>query len=471
MNNIITLTDSYKVTHGDLLPANTEYVYSYFECRAGSKFNKTPFVGLQAILKKYFIGQVVTKEKIDHAEMMFSLHFGNSKVFKRARWEYILNKYNGYLPLKIRAIPEGTVVPINNVLMTVENTDKNCPWLTNYVESILMHVWYPTTVASLSYSIKEMLLEGLDATSDNRNAIMFQLHDFGFRGVSSVESAAIGGMAHILNFMGTDTLAAMECAIEYYNHDMVKDGIPAYSVVATEHSIMTSLGESGEEQVLDTVLNLNPTGILSVVSDSYNIYNFVSNLVCNKFKTRILNRDGVFVIRPDSITPKHPTPEEEVLWILREVATNFGYTVNSKGYMVLNPKVRVLWGDGIDQEGIRKIINLMKTYKFSTENCVFGCGGGLLQKINRDTQRTACKSSAQCRNGRWYDVFKKPVDLSKISKKGRLSLIKNEKGEYETVKWENNVPHKNDLLKTIYENGVLVKDYTFNQLRENCKIV
>jgi nicotinamide phosphoribosyltransferase len=264
--------------------------------------------------------------------------------------------------------------------------------------------------------------------------------------------------------MGTDTVVAMEVAVNYYNANL--DNL-AFSVAATEHSVMTALGKNGEEQVVENLLNEYPTGILSVVSDSYDIYNFVSNIVGTKFKDRILARDGVFVVRPDSITPTHPTPEEEMVWIMENLWANIGGTINSKGYKVINPKVRVLWGDGIDIEGIKKILYSITKAGFATENMAcFGMGGGLLQKVNRDTQRCAFKCSAQYRDGRWYDIQKNPKDVSKASKKGKLKLIKVD-GEFETV--GENDPGE-DYLKVVFINGVLVKEIDFDTVRKNATL-
>ena len=470
MKNILTQTDSYKLNHWNQYPEGTEVVYSYLESRKGAEFEATPFFGLQYILKRYLAGVVVTQGKIEQAAVLCKAHFGNEAYFNRKGWEYILKTHAGKLPLRIKAVPEGTPVTVSNVLMTVENTDTNVPWLTNYVESLLTHVWYPSTVAALSRSTKEMFKRFLDKTSDNPGAINFMLHDFGYRGVSSDESACMGGAGHLLNFLGTDTVPAMEFAIDWYGASL--DGL-AYSVAATEHSIMTARGPQGEDEILDNLLLKYPRGILSVVSDSYDIYNFVENLVCGKFKNRILARDGVFVVRPDSITPTHRTPEAETLWILQTLANNFGYTENSKGFMVLNPKVRCLWGDGIDKAGIKRILHTITEAGFSAENMVFGMGGGLLQKVNRDTQRFAFKSSAQCRNGVWHDIYKQPKDLSKASKRGKLALIQDEEGNYLTSREQDLNPNAGpnaNLLKTVFENGELVRTITFAEVRENAKL-
>ena len=461
--NICLTTDSYKLNHWNQYPAGTEKVYSYFECRKGAKFAETPFFGLQYIIKNHLEGVVVSREKIENAAKLCKAHFGSEKYFNREGWEYILNSHGGKLPVVIKAVEEGTVVPINNVLMTIENTDNKCFWLTNFLETILSQVWYPITVASLSREVKVNIKEYLDLTSDG-GLLNFGLHDFGFRGASSWESAGIGGAAHLINFLGTDTVVAMEVAVNYYNADL--NGL-AFSVAATEHSVMTALGKNGEEQVVENLLNEYPTGILSVVSDSYDIYNFVSNIVGTKFKDRILARDGVFVVRPDSITPTHPTPEEEMVWIMENLWANIGGTINSKGYKVIDPSVRVLWGDGIDLEGIKKILYAVTKAGFATENIAcFGMGGGLLQKVNRDTQRCAFKCSAQYRDGQWYDIQKNPKDVSKASKKGKLKLIKVD-GEFETV--GENDPGE-DYLKVVFYNGVLVNEVDFATVRKNAAL-
>jgi nicotinamide phosphoribosyltransferase len=294
------------------------------------------------------------------------------------------------------------------------------------------------------------------------------MHDFGFRGVSSHESAGIGGMAHLVNFKGTDTVPAMEFAMAFYNAPI--DGL-AYSVAATEHSIMTACGKDGEVEVVNQLLNEYPTGILSVVSDSYDIYNFVDNVLGKTFKDRILKREGIFVVRPDSVTPDHPTPEDEMVWLAENLFKNFGGTINTKGYKVINPKIRLLWGDGIEIEGIEKILDKLDVAGFAAENVAcFGMGGGLLQKINRDTMRFAFKSSAQKRGSQWFDVFKNPKDESKASKKGKLKLVRVEGAHGKAFTTVKESDEGVDALVTVFENGNLVKEYTFEEVRNNAEL-
>lgn len=458
--NIITLTDSYKFTHWEQYPTGTEAVYSYFESRKGARFDDTVFVGLQALILEHLVGPVVTREGIEKAAVLAKAHFGNDKIFNRAGWEYILNFHGGKLPIRIKAVPEGTPVTVSNVMMTIENTDPKCFWLTNHLETLLTHVWYASTVATLSRETKKIIKKYLEQTADNLGGLNFMLHDFGFRGVSSVESAAMGGLGHIVNFLGTDTVAAMEAAMEYY--DAPVEGL-AYSVPATEHSVMTARGPEDEAGVIGDLIKRYPTGILSVVVDSYNYKNCVGNIIGKLFKEAILARDGVFVVRPDS-----GDPEEVTLDIIENLGKNFGWTVNGKGKRVLNSKIRILWGDGIDIRGVDNILGNLLVNGWSAENMVFGMGGGLLQKVNRDTQRFAFKCSAQKRDNVWHDIFKEPLDKSKASKRGRLALVK--MGAKWETKQENEVAPERNSLVTVFENGELVKKYTFAEVRKNAEL-
>jgi nicotinamide phosphoribosyltransferase len=461
-DNLILETDSYKLGHWRQYPKDTEVVYSYFESREGAEYPYTLFFGLEYVLKK-MVGEVVTQQAIDEAALLAEHHFGNAELFNREGWQYILDEYQGHLPLIIRAVPEGTRVPTGNVMMTVENTDPKCYWLTNAVESLLTHIWYPSTVATRSAHTIDMIGKYLAKTAMSMDGLPFMLHDFGYRGATSDEAAAIGGAAHLIMSRGTDTLPGMLLAMNVY-HAKLED--LAFSVPATEHSVMTARGEVGEMEVVDQLLEEHPTGILSVVADSYNIYNFVDQ-VGTRFKDRIMNRDGVFVIRPDSVTPEHPNPEDLVVALSNQVVEHFGFEMNAKGYKVFPAQVRMLWGDGIDPHGIEKILQAVTAAGFSAENYVFGMGGGLLQKLNRDTQRFAFKCSAQYRDGVWHDIQKKPLDASKTSKSGRLALVK-EDGQFKTVP---EAEADQNLLEIVFENGRRFGRNTFAEIRERAEVV
>jgi nicotinamide phosphoribosyltransferase len=464
-SNIILATDSYKLGHWNQYPKGTEGVYSYLEAREGAEYPETVFFGLQAILGS-LEGRAVKFSDILAAKQLARAHFGTDDLFNFDGWARINSLHNGRLPVRIKAVPEGTVVPTGNVLMTVENTDPACYWLTNALESLLMHVWYPTTVASRSRAVKVMLADKLQRCGSSLDGLPFMLHDFGYRGAASHEAAALGGAGHLVNFMGTDTLPAMLLARQVYGADLAD---LAFSVPATEHSVMTALGREGEAGIVANLLNEHPGGILSVVADSYDIYGFV-NAVGTTFREQILARDGVFVVRPDSITKEHPTPALLTTNILQSLWHFYGGTTTSKGFKVLDPHVRVLWGDGIDAHGIEKVVNRAMCAGFSPENLVFGMGGGLLQKLDRDTQRFAFKSSAQKRNGEWHDVYKQPLDTSKSSKRGRLALVRKPNGEFITIAQQTSAELKNDALQTVFENGELVNKTTFAEIRERAAL-
>lgn len=447
LNNICWLTDSYKVSHYKQYPPGTTRVYSYFESRSGSVHPATTFFGLQYWLKQYLVGAVVTRQKIDEAEELFNLHFGG-KVFNRAGWEYILEAHNGRLPIEIKAVPEGTVVGESNVLMTVENTDPKVFWLTNYLESLLVQVWYPSTVATQSRAMKAVILKYLNQTGDP-GLIDFKLHDFGFRGVTCPEQAAIGGAAHLVNFKGTDTVAGLVLVRRFYG-----EPVAGFSIPAAEHSTITSWGREHEVEACRNMLTQYPTGLVATVSDSYDIFNCCANIWGGELKQEVLARDGVLVIRPDSGDP--PTVVVKVLEILGE---KFGTTTNAKGYKVLHPKVRVIQGDGIDSKMLSLILVAMEQSGWSADNIAFGSGGGLLQKLNRDTQRFAFKCSSVTVNGEEQDVFKQPItDSGKKSKSGRLKLVRPEADGLTTVPASDPRP---DVLQLVYRNGELLVDQTF----------
>lgn len=456
-NNICLMTDSYKLTHHKMYPKGIEVVYSYFESRDGAEFPSTVFFGLQYLIKEYLLGKVVTTAMVDEAEAFAAKHFGNPNIFCRSRWDYIIEKYNGCLPVRIKAVPEGTVVPVSNVLMTIENTDLQCSWLTNHLETLLCHLWSSCTTATLSREIKKCIKYYLELTSDSLDGLDYMLHDFGYRGVSSVESAGIQGAAHLINFKGTDTIRAMEIARDYYGASL--DSL-AFSVPATEHSIMTSYGQAGEIQLFDELLRAYPTGILSVVIDSYNYGEFIDK-ICRGYRDEIINRQGTIVFRPDSGDPQQIT-----LDVLSRLYIYFSPYIkqNSKGYKVLPPQLKVLWGDGIDGDDVDNILNYCRRHGWSASNMVFGMGGGLLQKINRDTQGFAFKCSAQKVNGHWQDVKKNPVDGKKASKAGKLALV-DINHKMVTVSESSLRAGEVDILRPVFENGRLLVDDNFDIIR------
>jgi nicotinamide phosphoribosyltransferase len=471
-NNIILQADGYKISHAEQYPLHTEYVYSYLESRGG-KFSKTLFYGLQYYLKKYLEGEVVSVEKIDKAEKLLKSYLGNSIDWTawRKRWEYIIDTYDGKLPIEIRAVAEGSVVETHNVLMTVVNTDPNCYWLTNYLETLLSEIWYPITVATQSREIKEVILKFLQETGskDPNSDILFKLHCFGYRGVSSQESAALGSSAHLVNFLGTDTVNALELIQEYYKGYNV-----GFSIPASEHSTITSWGKENEVKAFENMLDKYPTGLVACVSDSFNIFDACEHLWGEQLKDKIMNRDGTLVVRPDSGDPK-----AVVLQIINILGDKFGYSTNEKGFKVLDPHVRIIQGDGVCYESIIEILQTLKDNGWAAENIGFGSGGALIQKLDRDSQRFAFKCSAICVDGQWQDVWKDPItDPGKTSKRGHLILYKAENGKYHTLSIEEDkerpdndrFEYRRNQLVPVFRNGEVLKKYTFSEIRENAKL-
>jgi len=451
-HNIILLTDSYKVTHYRQYPPKTEYVYSYFESRYG-EFPDTKFFGLQYILKQYLTGQRVTRTMIEMADIYFKNHFGDSSLFNREGWEYILTEHGGRLPISIKAVPEGTIVPTSNVLMTVENTDPKVYWLTNYLETLLVQVWYPTTTATVSYAMKQIILDALTMSGDV-SGLPFKVHDFGVRGSTTMESSALGGASHLINFMGTDNVPALELLTEFYGADMA-----GFSIPASEHSTITSWGQDKELDAFRNMLESYPKGLVACVSDSFNIYDACEKLWGTELKSQIENREGTLVIRPDSGDPKEVLPK-----ILEILSGKFGYTTNDKGYKVLPDYLRVIQGDGINHETLYRICKTVMEAGYSLDNLAFGSGGGLLQQCDRDTLSFAFKCSDICIDGIHQDVFKQPVGSEwKKSKKGRLKLVRDDDHGFTTAQYS--TPFRDDVLIEVFRDGELLVDQTLDDIR------
>ena len=453
--NMILNTDSYKFSHPRQLPLGTEIINSYIESRGG-RFDRTVFFGLQAFIKEYLLTPI-TMQDVDSAQELVVAH---GLPFERTGWQRIVTEHNGLLPLEIEAVPEGLVTPTHNVLVQIRNTDPTLPWVTNFLETALLRaVWYPTTVATLSWHCKQAILAALNTSSeDPQGQISFKLHDFGDRGVSSNESAALGGMAHLVNFMGTDTVPALIGARRWYSENMA-----GFSIPAMEHSTVTSWGRDGEAASFSNMLDnfAKPGALVACVSDSYDLWNAVSNIWGDTLRQRVIDSGATVVIRPDSGDPL--TVPVKCVELLGE---KFGYTVNNRGFKVLPGCIRVIQGDGITVDTLPMILDNLLASGWSADNLAFGMGGGLLQQVNRDTLKFAMKASAMKISGTWRDVYKDPVtDPGKQSKRGRLILTR-ERGTWETMNINREFDWAN-VLKPVYRNGELLQDITFAEVRAN----
>lgn len=452
--NIINLSDSYKQSHHIQYRKGTSNIYSYFESRGGP-WNEQVFFGAQYFIKEFLCGKVVrSKTQILKGKERCRKHFaGNSSIFNEEGWKYIYDVHKGRLPVSIRCVPEGTVLSPFNALMTIEATDPKCYWLPNFLETILVQTWYPCTVATQSREMKKIIIKYLNKTGDP-SLIPFKLHDFGFRGVSSVETAGIGGCAHLVNFLGTDTMIALDVAEDYYGCDNA-----GFSIPAAEHSTITSWGRENEAAAMENMLEQYPTGLVAVVSDSFNIFDACEHIWGEQLKDKIMNRNGTVVIRPDSGNPLEVLPK-----IFNILAEKFGWYVNEKGYYVLDPHVRVIQGDGIDFNSLKAILATITNYGWSTDNIAFGSGGGLLQKLNRDTMKFAFKCAETECNGVRTEVFKDPItDSGKRSKRGRMKVVMNNDNKLITV---NSNDPRPDIMVEVFRNGNMLVEYTLDEIRK-----
>ncbi len=462
MTNPLFAVDSYKMSHYKQYPPGAQCVSSYIETRGGD-FDESVFFGLQAYLKGH-LSIRITNKMVSDAEKMFDAH---GTPFNTPGYRRIVNKHGGYWPIEIMAVEEGSVMPLRNAQVQAHNTDDELPWVTSLLEtSLLRGVWYPSTVATISREAKRAIYTGLQITSDNPDAeIPFKLHDFGGRGVSSAESAGLGGMAHLVNFMGTDTVEGLVAAMKYYGGDM-----PGFSIPATEHSTMTAWGRENEVAAYRNLLEQHPTGLVACVSDSYDIYNATANIWGRELKEMVEARKGTLVVRPDSGSPTI-VPLNVIVMLM----DRFGFTTNSKGYKVLPSCVRVIQGDGMNLDTIKKLVANAVAMNISVDNFAMGMGGGLLQKLDRDTLQYAMKASAIKINGVWQDVYKEPVtDTGKNSKRGRLMTVRTSTG-IRTVRMDddNDLGHyelREALLTPVWRNGELLRDTSFAQVRENAAL-
>lgn len=410
--NLLLATDSYKTSHFNQYPPGASKITSYIEARCGEGLQDVVFFGLQAAMIEYFENPI-TRWDVDEAEAIIK---GSGLPFNRTGFDHMVEAFGGYAPIKIDAIPEGSVVPRGTPLVTIENVGgPKTLWATSYFETLLLRgIWYPTTVASLSYSIRKTIASYWLKTVDEANmgGMDFALHDFGARGATSGESAAIGGLAHLLNFSGTDTLEANLAGRDYYDTD---GQVVGYSIPAAEHSTITSWGQERETEAYENILTNYPTGIVAVVSDSYDLFHAVNNIWGVALKDDIVSRQGRVVIRPDS-----GDPIEITLKTVEALGAKFGFTINSKGYKVLPDYIRMIQGDGVTAVTIGAILNNFAVHGWSAENIAFGMGGGLLQQVNRDTLRFAMKACEIDINDTTYPVSKRPAtDPSKGSKAWR----------------------------------------------------
>lgn len=490
-NNPLLATDVYKMSHAQQYCPGTHKVYSYLIARSDKTFDRTLLFGLQYYLQEYLSTKLTPEmgeEFLKYRKMILGSNPPDVEQKIRALCQL------GYFPLEIKAVPEGTVMPVRNVLMTISNTHPDFYWAVGFIESLILKVWYSTTVASCCLKYRQVVDTYFEATVSRDMYFLkdYTVHDFGYRGDSSEESAAISGAAHLLTFTGSDTVPALPFLEEYYDADM--NSVVMASVPASEHSVMCSFARENEFAAFENMLDLYPTGIVSIVSDTFDVYRVLTEFA-ERLKPRILARDGKVVFRPDSGNPetiicgtipyfaskKHvlsdydcvfikddqkyysvsgktftectPTPEQK--GAIRLLDEMFGSTINDKGYRVLNPKVGLIYGDGMYLERYERTLQTLKDMGYAASNLVIGVGG-ILRNHSRDTLGFAIKATYVEVNGEQREIEKDPItDSKKKSHKGLMYLVEKD-GQYTTIDQCTAEQEKMGILKTVFLNGQMV---------------
>lgn len=508
--NPLIKTDIYKCGHEGFYPQDLEYINSYLTTRTDKRFDSVVFFGLQAILVKCF-SEKPTEEMVGEFNKLYRGILGTEPGDSMKRKMNKLVEL-GYWPLKIKAVKEGSILPHRQCLMTISNTHKDFAWLVGFFESMLLKVWNTCTVATNSKMYNELARKYADLTCDNDLHIPFAVHDFGYRGVSSEETAELAGMGHLLSSYGTDTVPAVWAAMEYYDAGL--EGAPVgLSVPATEHSTMSTnimmvldilreggsymgyhLGHKDFQRVFngdarlfaealvikEIITKKYPTGLVSIVSDTYDYWG-VLNVVAPWLKDDIEGRvdapitGSKVVFRPDSGNPiniicgdpiKSKLGTPEYLGSLRVLERHFGSTVNEKGFKVLNPKVGLIYGDGMFYDRYESILKEMAKMKFATSNLVIGVGGLLLQQHSRDDLGFAVKATYAEVDGKPIEVYKDPkTDSKKKSHRGLMKLIVNSDGEYETIDQQEKANNDDCILEEVFLNGYIKRRQTFEEIR------
>lgn len=456
--NLILNADSYKFSHFLQYPPETTGISAYIEARGYQEQADVVFFGLQMFLKDY-LARPVTAADVDEAEEIVRAH---GQPFNRQGWMRIVERFGGYLPLEIQALPEGALVRRGVPLVQVVNTDPDSFWLTSFIETALLRaVWYPSSVASNGRKVRQVIRAALERTCDNPDKVLpSRLHDFGARGVGALEQAAIGGAAHLVHFTATDTLAGVLHARRFYGARMAGKSIPA-----SEHSGMTAWGVEREASAYGNMIDrFAAGGSFAVVSDSFDINYAVTDIWGKALRERVKASGATVVIRPDS-----GDPIETPVHVVKQLDYHFGSTLNGRGYKVLHPSVRVLQGDGISVADMGQILGRLEAFGFSAENIIFGMGGVLLQKVNRDTYAFAMKTNARRDDaGRWHDVFKRPANMNaKASKAGRQAVVDGA-GGFEAVRLEE-LGNRLNHLQPVWRNGELLRDWSFEEIRARAK--
>jgi nicotinamide phosphoribosyltransferase len=492
-NNPLLMTDGYKTSHHKMYPEGTTLVYSNFTPRSVKRMpeNAKDIVvfGLQYVMT--YIHELYQEnffnrpkdEVVGEAKTFLSNYLGTD--YDCSHFEALHDL--GYLPIKVKGLTEGTIITEKIPMLTIYNTHPDFFWLPNFLETLISSlIWKPVHSASLAYGYKKVLVEHAEKTDKtNIGFVDFQGHDFSFRGMQHPESAISSGMGFLTSFSGTDTIPTLQAVKYYYGDENV-----AFSVPASEHAVMTAYGKENEIDGFRRLIKQYPTGILSLVSDSFDLWS-----VCTKFvvelKDEIMSRDGKLVIRPDSGDPvdilcgcnsfgnqdliervyigdkNHPSYKGviELLWGV------FGGTVNEQGYKVLDPHIGALYGDSITIERADEICKRLETKGFASTNVVLGVGSYSMGYATRDNQGGAVKATYVEVDGVGREIFKDPItdDGTKKSATGLLHVTKNSDGDFilfDKQSWDG---ESIGALQTIYQDGEFYNKTTLKEIRNKLR--
>jgi nicotinamide phosphoribosyltransferase len=509
MFNAITLIDGYKLDHRRQYPAGTEFVYSNWTPRVSriKGIDKVVNVGLQYFLQEYlgnqfndtFFDRDVEDVVAEYNRRTLGYLGPNEIGDQHIRDLHAL----GYLPLEFKALPEGALVPLRVPMFTVENTHPDFFWLVNYIETLMSNVlWMPMTSATIAKRMRGLLDEYAVKTGSPKEFVDWQGHDFSMRGMAGVESAVLSGFGHLTQFTGTDTIPAIDFIETYYpvlknsddGFDFAMDA-PGWlelddtyliggSVAATEHSVMCAGGEDDERETYERLIDLYPSGILSVVSDTWDLWKVVTETVPS-LKDKILARDGKLVIRPDSGDPADilcgmntrtgklletiDYSDAESKGVVELLWETFGGIYTETGHKLLDSHIGVIYGDSINYERAKNILERLDAKGFASANVVFGMGSFGYQYQTRDTFGFAMKATNVVIDGVEKPIFKNPVTDggTKKSLRGRIAVLRNtETGEYYAVDDASEWALKKSELTTVWKNGEFVERTTIKNIRD-----
>lgn len=493
--NPLLAIDYYKSGHKVQYPEGTEFVYGNFTPRTSSLAQKIIGIfneqvvhfGLQGLVKWFLIdhynANFFNKPK-DEVVAEYKWYMDNGIGNNSVNCDHIASLHDlGYLPIMIKALTEGSLVDIKVPMFTVQNTHKDFYWLTNYLEDVLSNeTWKACTTATTAWQYRKLLDKFADETGASKDFVMWQGHDFSFRGVGGMHDGMKNSGGHLLSFYGTDTVLAIAYLKKYYQGG---DTFIGGSVPATEHSVMCMGGEMSEVDTFRRLITeVYPKGVVSIVSDTWNFWNVITNTAV-QLKEEILAREvndggmAKVVFRPDSGDPADiicgiknlagyedaSEPEKkgavECLWDI------FGGTINSGGYKELNPRVGLIYGDSITLARAQDILQRLKDKGFASSNIVFGIGSYTYQYQTRDSYGFAMKATFGTVNGVDREIFKDPTTGDKFKKSAKgLLRVEKENGRFVLYDQQTREQEVSGEMKVVFKDGNLYNEQSLEQIRE-----